>query len=200
MRRAATALYLAALAAYAASFALPAFDIVVEGRAKSEYGFTAFQMAFLALWQEMFGGLVAFLVWVANPAFWAAAILFARGQFSRALAASCAAVLLGCWFVFARLILIGYYVWVASMALLLAACAIRVLETWQATWAEPAAERGRSHNGVADGALLEKPALARRRLRRGDVAGDPGSVLGAAAPIRAIPGSGVQGHTTVRYR
>jgi hypothetical protein len=67
VRRAATALYLTSLVAYAASFALPAFDVVVEGRAHSDYGYSAFLLAFFAIWQPMFGGAEAFLHWLANP-------------------------------------------------------------------------------------------------------------------------------------
>ena len=102
MRRAATPLYLAALAAYAASFALPAFNIVVDGQAESSYGFAAFMVAFFALWDApYFGGVEAFLLWLANPAFWAGAILFARGRRGWALVASCVAMLFGGRFVFA---------------------------------------------------------------------------------------------------
>jgi hypothetical protein len=133
MRRAATALYLASLAAYVTSFALPAFHIVVEGRAKSDYGYSAFLLSLFAFWQPMFGGAEAFLIWLANAAFWAGVVFFACGRDRRALVASCVAVLLACRFVFAPLILVGYYVWLAGMALLLGACAVRLLHAWQAS-------------------------------------------------------------------
>ena len=127
MRLAATALYLSSLAVYAVSFLLPTFEIVVEGRGEREYGFAAFEVSFLAFAQEMFAGPTAFVLWLANPAFWAGAVLFVRGRHGAALAASCASVLLGGRFLFAPLILVGYYVWLTGMALLLAACMVRLL-------------------------------------------------------------------------
>jgi hypothetical protein len=137
VRHATSFLCLASLAAYANSFALPTFDIVVEGRAKSETGFAAFEVAFFALSQEVFGGLGVFVMWLANPAFWAGVVLFACGRYDRALIASCAAVLLGSRLVFAPLILVGYYMWLAGMALLLAASAVRLYGSRQAIKAEP---------------------------------------------------------------
>jgi hypothetical protein len=145
MRRGATALYLASLAAYATSFALPAFEIVVEGHADSDYGFSAFMLAFFALGHPILGGPQAFLLWLANPAFWAGAILFAGGRHGLALAAGCVAVLLGSRLVFDPLVLAGYYVWLAGMVLLVLACAAREIGERQAVEAEPTAgaERGR---------------------------------------------------------
>jgi hypothetical protein len=121
MSRLSPGLYFAALASYAVSFLLPTFLIVVEGKGDAEYGFTAFMVAFLAAWEDMYGGPFVFLVWLANPAFWTGAVLFARGR-SRNAAGVCAlAFALGCRFMFADLILFGYYVWLGSMVLLMLA-------------------------------------------------------------------------------
>ena len=121
-------LYVASLAAYAVSFFLPTFGIKVgDNPSSAEYGFTAFLVSFLAIGGEMYGGPAQFLVWVANPAFWAAAVLFARGDRGLALAASCAAALLGCWLLFGELIFVGYYVWKGSMVLLAVASLLRIL-------------------------------------------------------------------------
>ncbi len=121
-------LYVAALATYGVSFFLPTFGIQVgDNPSSAESGFTAFLVSFLAIGQDMYGGPAQFLVWLANPAFWGAAVFFARGDRDMALAASCAAALLGCWLLFGELILVGFYVWKGSMVLLALASLLRML-------------------------------------------------------------------------
>src|SRR5262245_47943444 len=123
MHRVAKCLCVASLVTYAVSFFLPTFEIVVDGRGKSEYGLGAFVLAFGALWQEMFGGPMAFLMWLANPAYWSGVVLFDKGLYGRALVVACAAALLGSRPLFNPLVLVGYYVWLAGMTLLVAASA-----------------------------------------------------------------------------
>lgn len=147
MHRAVRPFYLASLATYGISFCLPAFEIGVEGRGTSESGFSAFLVAFLALGQEYFGGLASFLVWLANPAFWIGVVLLATGRPTAALVASCAALLLGCSFVFGPLILVGYYVWLGSMALLAGACAVQLL--WCGRQFSPIGEGTSAEPGAA---------------------------------------------------
>jgi hypothetical protein len=133
---AAWVLYFVSLAFYAVSFLLPAFEIVVEGQHDASYGYDAFLVALAAAWQPMLGGLLSFVVWLANPAYWAGAVFFGRGRYWRSAAASIAAVVLGCHFVFAPLILVGYFVWLGSMALLALASSVRLVRERQARIAE----------------------------------------------------------------
>ena len=136
---AAWVLYILSLASYALSFLLPAFEIVVEGQHDTSYGYDAFLVALAAAWQPILGGLLSFVVWLANPAYWAGAVFFARGRYWRSAAASIAALVLGCHFVFAPLILVGYFVWLGSMALLAVASAVSLVRERQARTAEPVA-------------------------------------------------------------
>ena len=129
MRRAGRVLFLVALAAYVVSFYLPAFLVVADGSASSEYGYFAFVVSFSALDQEMLGGRAAFGLWLANPAFWGGAFLYARGQPGWALPFGAGAVLLASRLLLDPLVLPGYYVWVAAMALLIVACALHLMPT-----------------------------------------------------------------------
>ena len=117
-------LYATALVCYSTSFFLPTFGIVVKGQVVVHDGVDAFTSSlFIAPFQ---GGLKAVVVWLANPAFWAAAVFFAVRRNQRALAASLAAVLLSGWHGFGPLLFVGYYVWLVSLAMLAVACAINM--------------------------------------------------------------------------
>jgi hypothetical protein len=124
------ALYIAALVCYAASFLLPTFYMIGDGPPdKADNGLAAFTLTFFAPWDELwrdaaFGGL-PFALWLANPAFWWATVLFAWGWDRGAVAMSCLALVLGGRLVFSPEVLLGYYVWLASMALLAAAVMAR---------------------------------------------------------------------------
>ena len=76
MMRLPRSLCLLAMACYASSFLMPTFEIVVGGKGDTDYGYTAFVVALMAANHDLFGGPPVFLVWLANPAFWAAVVLF----------------------------------------------------------------------------------------------------------------------------
>jgi hypothetical protein len=113
--RAAWALYLAALALYAVAFFLPTFAIEVDGHRTWDCGYAAFAACLFNA-----SGLVGngpILVWLANPALWAAAVWFARRRWYASTAAGIVAVLLALSCGFGPLILAGYYLWLTSMVL-----------------------------------------------------------------------------------
>jgi hypothetical protein len=125
-------LAVAALLCYVASFFLPTFEIAADGRSEASDGFAAFGVSFLALFQPLYGGLRVFATWLANPAFWYGAVQFARGRRGRAIVASGVALLLGCQPLFWPLILVGYYLWFVSMAMLMTASVAGIL-AWRRT-------------------------------------------------------------------
>jgi hypothetical protein len=108
---------------YVLSFFLPTFAIVVDGEQSISYGCHAFFIGFFSPFASpFFGGLRVFVPWLANPVFWVGVWLFARGRSRFALfGALIATGLCTTLVVFAEnlgLILTGYYVWIASMAIL----------------------------------------------------------------------------------
>jgi hypothetical protein len=113
-------LYFLALAAYAISLLLPAFvvpypggELVGEGR---YLGFEAF---FICLFFAVIGLPGSIFVWLANPTFWVAAMLFGWKKLGMAVFLSGLAVLLGVWLVGTPNIVVGYYVWLGSFVVLL---------------------------------------------------------------------------------
>src|SRR5205807_10180648 len=119
-------------ATYVSSFFLPAFAIGIEGKREVHSGAEAFGVASLALLNPYFGGLRGFVPWLANPFLWVGLVRFALGRAPVAgiagPVATCLAATLTAFFVDpdARdLILIGYYVWLASIAMFTAAAAIK---------------------------------------------------------------------------
>ncbi len=112
-------LYALSLVCYPASFLLLSVKTRVLQADYRLYGYQSFLGCFSGLWQ---GGVYLFAIWLANPAFWAGAILFAAGKVR---AARCAAITAALFAALALVYLeftwVGYYVWVASIGLLIAA-------------------------------------------------------------------------------
>ncbi len=108
-------LYTLALGAYAVSFVLPAFVIVVEGRESASYGYEAFVVCFLN-GGGMFG-IVPFIVWLANPFFWSAAVLWQLKKMRAAAVCAGVAFVLGLLVAHSQ-VRAGYWLWLASMLLL----------------------------------------------------------------------------------
>lgn len=118
-------------ALYAVSFLLPAYEDVeiVEKRLVVHPGWGAFLQAMLFL----------NVGWLANPAFWTAVILVVRGRPRLAFASAASGALLAARFLIKRdpeqFLRVGYYVWLASMIVLILAAVF--------TWGELTAARKR---------------------------------------------------------
>src|SRR5262249_22163911 len=114
---------------YALSFFLPTFAIGAEREVN--YGYVAFCVAFLSPFNPFFGGLRAFIPWLANPMLWFGVYYFVTGRcrlacFSGVTAIAMSATL----FLFndpenRALLLIGYYVWFNGMGLFTLAAGIK---------------------------------------------------------------------------
>jgi hypothetical protein len=121
-RIAAKWLFRLSLAAYAGSFFLPTFYITVEGKpSPPDFGYTAFLVCFPISNLAAFLGPLPAIVWLANPALWSSAILVKTGRAGVARIVSAGATLLALPFCFGSEVLAGYYVWLASMVLMLGA-------------------------------------------------------------------------------
>lgn len=120
-----------ALAIYAVSFLLPAYEDrdIFENRVVVHAGWEAFLKAML--WLEV--------AWLANPAFWTAVILIVRGRPRLAFASAASGALLAARFLVDRKGIdstrVGYYVWLASMIVLILAAVF--------TWGELSDRRKR---------------------------------------------------------
>lgn len=95
---------------YAVSFALPTLGYSLYG-----LGINVF---FLCVWE--WWSSVTCVTWLANPLYWAGVAYYLQGRPVVSLIAAVVAVLLGMTFVFAG-VLFGYYVWLGSFLLLIAA-------------------------------------------------------------------------------
>jgi hypothetical protein len=118
--------------AYASSFFLPTFAIVVDGKRSVSCGYDAFLIGTLSpLASPFFGGYRVFVPWLANPMLWVGVALFTIGRPRGAFNAGIIAIGLSGTLLLPveaegfRLILVGYYVWVVSMAMLALAAGIR---------------------------------------------------------------------------
>jgi len=104
-----------ALAIYAVSFLLPAYEDRYDNRLVVHPGWSAFLQAML--WLEV--------AWLANPAFWTAVILVVRGRPRLAFASAASGALLAARFLVDQKgidsLRVGYYVWLASMIVLIVA-------------------------------------------------------------------------------
>lgn len=116
------------LSCYTISFFLPAFAIAVKGKTcEPDSGFAAFVVCMCSLGGIL--GSVPFVTWLANPSFWLGVVTFlARGKRFLSLTFAVVAFLLGMTFVFEPLIYIGYYFWLGSFVLLVAAIVCKVVE------------------------------------------------------------------------
>jgi hypothetical protein len=98
---------LAAALLYAASFFLPATDMVA--------GYQAFVLSLVFV--------IGIPMWLANPVFWSGLTLLSQGKYRSARKAGLLGLVLAlseCW-LFSKGLRVGYFAWVASMALLAAA-------------------------------------------------------------------------------
>ena len=116
---------------YAASFFLPTFEIGVDGKRSISYGYEAFAISFLSPLQPLFGGLRAFIPWLANPLFWFEFVGFVTHRYRRACVAGVLAIAASTtlWLFndaeSRSLLVIGYYIWVLSIVLLTLATSIK---------------------------------------------------------------------------
>ncbi|HEY1861099.1 MAG TPA: hypothetical protein VGG61_12130 [Gemmataceae bacterium] len=113
------------VALYASSFFLPTFAIVVDGKRCVSYGAEGFFIGLFApIASPFFGGVRTFFPWLANPIWWFALVRFTQGRATVACIAGIAAPIVALSLLFfadsegRNLILIGYYVWILSMAIL----------------------------------------------------------------------------------
>jgi hypothetical protein len=117
---------------YALSFFLPTFDIVIEGKRSTSYGYEAFLIGLTSPF--LYGGLRLFAPWLANLVVWSGLIGFVRGRFGRAFIAGLVATTLAATLLFGEcdpsLLLVGYYLWLLSMGILTLAAACRLVELW----------------------------------------------------------------------
>lgn len=118
MPRSAQTMYLLALAAYGISFLLPALVVPHPEELVGQGTYLGFEVFFLCLFFAAIGLHGTIFIWLANPAFWVAAVLIARKKTGMAAFSSGLAVLLGVWLVGTPNILVGYYVWLGSFMLL----------------------------------------------------------------------------------
>jgi hypothetical protein len=111
-------LFSLAFGAYVLSFALPAFTIIYgyEGVTEVHLGGEAFVVCLFNAYN--LDGILPFLLWLANPLFWAAVVHWMVGKKGYAALASGLAVLLGIWQLGQPQILVGYHVWLGSFVLL----------------------------------------------------------------------------------
>jgi hypothetical protein len=170
------------LAGYAVSFFLPIVEFSFGGSANTIPGHVIFQAC---LDRSVWGWNELFTAWLANPIFWLGLTLFVLGQGLAAATAAMVAVLLGSRYVFNPGVIVGYYVWLGSMALLLFAGVILVVgegrtepakDGWLA-WNDPAIDRALEKTGrlLPDS---EQHVLPERDRQAEDAAireNDPGS-------------------------
>src|SRR5262249_34360179 len=103
------------LGLYAISFFLPTFEIVVQGNPYVHFGYEAFGTVVLPLRFPGFFGFEIVALWFANPLYWCSLILRGLNK-PRSAAWSCtSAVVLAFLFFGKPNILIGYYLWLASI-------------------------------------------------------------------------------------
>jgi hypothetical protein len=105
------------LCLYALSLATPAFEIVVEGRATKHKGFEAFEIGLIAPFNEFLGGLTPFVAWLANPCFLVGVALLATRRELLAGLFGLLGIIAASTMLFQPHLLHGYYLWLASMAM-----------------------------------------------------------------------------------
>jgi hypothetical protein len=117
---------------WALSFFLPTFDIVVEGKRSTSYGYDAFLIGlFSILGSPYFGGLRTFAAWLANPLLWIGLLAFVKNRFGRAFILGVMATTLAATLLVGEgdlsLLLIGYSLWLLSMAIFTLAAGVGLL-------------------------------------------------------------------------
>lgn len=126
----------AAVAAYLVSFLLPVVN--AEG-GRCYYGWSAFLMSFLSIFDGVRSSghirisLLVPLAWCANPIFWVSLYCSLRGQFACSAKAAAVAVVLALPLLFLEgsPLLEGYWLWLASMAMLaVSGFALSCKTTW----------------------------------------------------------------------
>jgi hypothetical protein len=113
---------------YSWSFFLPTFEIIVDGKPVISPGHEAFLIGLFSPITPWFGGLQTFPCWLANPLLWLGIYWHVRRRTHRAIIAGVLATLLASMFFWPEkerhLLLVGYYVWLASFATFSALAAI----------------------------------------------------------------------------
>jgi len=107
---------------YVCSFALPAFDIVIDQQPSSSFGYQAFLIGIMAPFSSpYYGGPRAFASWLANPLFWWGTFQSARYRCRQASIAGGLATILAASLLIGEgnkcLLREGYYVWLMSMGM-----------------------------------------------------------------------------------
>jgi hypothetical protein len=135
----ANVLWIVAIAVYAASFFLPAFTVVVGEESSTEKGYLAFILSWEAACDPLIGGIRVGASCLANPAMWCACLWLLSGRSKWACIAGASATALSTSLLIGNYdldgLLIGYYLWVASMGLITLAAG--------AKWASQSKLRGR---------------------------------------------------------
>jgi hypothetical protein len=116
---------------YTLSFFLPTFAIRIGEKCTVHLGYEAFEVGLVSPLNFYFGGFGMFIIWLANPVLWYAFYRFAVSRDIAAFLAGAASTLLALTlFIFGDptqrdLVLVGYYVWVLSIALFTVAAAMK---------------------------------------------------------------------------
>lgn len=125
--------------AYATSFFLPTFNVIVRGESHAHLGYEAFYLSLIPLPFDT--PLLPMIAWLANVLWVAALVCSLRDSYKPAMILGCIGVLLASIYLWDRNgLLLGYYLWVSSLCLIILGAVFRwigaAVESTERAWVE----------------------------------------------------------------